>query len=361
MATCDITVVDLSHAQTEKSWNEFVAKFPSEGHHHYSHYIKAIEDAFSHNLICLMATDPKTGEVKGVLPLVGIRSRIFGDSLTSIPFYNYGGPLYDSEETLHCLIDAAKFQKEEGGYRSLQLRCINDDAASSGMAAETHKACLILELPDTINKIGAGNAKKRSKLRSQCKLAERKAEETGGTVEQKFGDSDTLLNDFYAVFSEHMHSLGTPVYGKSFFEAIRRNIPSTITVVYWNGKPVGCGWLFDHGERVSIPWASTLSRVNIYSINAYMYYNILSRCIDEGRTHFDFGRSTIDAGTYKFKLQWGAEPVQCYWYNDVSEEEPSTEVHAQQQEKFSLAVKCWKLLPLFVANLLGPPIIKNVP
>ena len=28
---------------------------------------------------------------------------------------------------------------------------------------------------------------------------------------------------------------------------------------------------------------------------------------------FDFGRSTIDEGTYNFKKQWGAAPSPLYW------------------------------------------------
>lgn len=362
MSQTVVSVVDINDDNIKKSWDSFVGKFPETGHHHFSGYLYAIKEAFSHDLICLMAKDKVTGEIKGVLPLVGIRSRIFGDSLTSIPFYNYGGPLYDNDETLKTLVNLAKSVKNEGGYRTLQLRCINSDAGGFGLGVETHKACLVLDLPDSPSKLGAGNAKKRAKLRSQCKLAERKAAELNCKIEQRFGTSCDLLDDFYTVFSQHMHSLGTPVYGKSFFEAVLKNVHSSITVVYWNNKPVACGWLFVHGSRISIPWASALKKTNPYSINSYMYYNILSKCIEEGRQTFDFGRSTINAGTYKFKLQWGAEPVQCYWYNDTSEIISShSNIHAQQKEKFSLAVKCWKLLPLFIANFIGPPIIKNVP
>jgi hypothetical protein len=28
---------------------------------------------------------------------------------------------------------------------------------------------------------------------------------------------------------------------------------------------------------------------------------------------FDFGRSTMNEGTYKFKKQWGCEPTQLHW------------------------------------------------
>ncbi|MEG3765066.1 GNAT family N-acetyltransferase [Alteromonas sp. 14N.309.X.WAT.G.H12] len=357
MSIYNVVTTDLNDVKTQHAWNAFVSRHQEEGHHHLSGYLQAIKKAFNHDLICLMATDRSSGEVKGVLPLIGIRSFLFGDKLTSIPFYNYGGPLYDSFGACEALVNEAKLIRIKRRYQSLELRCMKDHSNQGGLSVETHKACLVLALPDAINKIGVGNAKKRSKLRSQCKLAERKAKEMGVPLEQKFGTNDVLFNDFYSVFAKRMHALGTPVYGKHFFQSILDNTPSTITVVYWNGKPVSCGWLFDHGDRISIPWASTLNEVNRYAINSHMYYNILSRCIDEGRKLFDFGRSTIDAGTYKFKLQWGAEPQQCYWHksSDLLKAEDR-----QPQDTFSLAVKCWKKIPLSVANLIGPFIIKSI-
>jgi serine/alanine adding enzyme len=349
--------VDLSQSQAQARWDEYVDKHPLDGHHHYSSFLNGIKDAYGHETITLAILQRKDDRIVGVLPLVGTRSKIFGSQLTSIPFFNYGGPLYDNKEVLQLLLYGAEEHRRGSRYESLQLRCINNEISSvdSILKPQTHKACLILDLPDDVKKIGAGNAKKRAKLRSQSKLAERRAFENDVVVEQKLGGIE-LLDDFYSVFSKHMHALGTPVYGKDFFKSIILHIKSILTIVYWDGKPVGAGWLFDHGDQVSIPWASTLRDFNIYSINAYMYYNILSDCIEKGKKRFDFGRSTIDANTYKFKLQWGAEPIQCYWYtNDTKASE------GDGKESFSLAVACWKKMPLWIANRLGPLIIKDVP
>ena len=45
----------------------------------------------------------------------------------------------------------------------------------------------------------------------------------------------------------------------------------------------------------------------------WMYRMILKRAIDLGYGYFDFGRSTTDANTYKFKKQWGAQPIAHHW------------------------------------------------
>ena len=89
-----------------------------------------------------------------------------------------------------------------------------------------------------------------------------------------------------------------------------------------------------------------------------MYHGILSFCVNLGVKKFDFGRSTIDAGTYKFKEQWGALPEQCFWYEwNKDGIEPNDS--GQQGGKFALMVKVWKVMPLFLTNRLGPMLIKQ--
>ena len=92
----------------------------------------------------------------------------------------------------------------------------------------------------------------------------------------------------------------------------------------------------------------------------YLYWQILSYAIEHDFKQFDFGRSTVDAGTYKFKKQWGAEPLQCYWYHWVPEggEIPNL---SPSSSKFDLAIKVWQKLPLAVTKLIGPPIVRNLP
>jgi len=344
-------------------WNDFAKKHP-DGHHHTSHYISAISRAFGHDEASVMAIDD-ADNVVGILPLTGIKSFVFGKQLTSIPFFNYGGPLAVSAEVENLLFNYAVSYAKKHNYDSVELRSLNplpdDGMKKDNWFTHQHKAVMLLELPDDIRAIGAGNAKKRAKLRSQAGLAQRKCEEEGSQLHVAFG-GDELIDGFYTVFSQHMRDLGTPVYGKKFFQHIYENIPSSLCVVYLNDKPVSCGWLFkhEHHDRVSIPWASTLREANGYSMNTFMYYKILEHCILAGTKTFDFGRSTIDAGTYKFKAQWGAVPTICQWHGyriDGSKPEPRL---ATDQGKMGLIVNTWKKLPLPVANLLGPHIIKNI-
>jgi hypothetical protein len=75
---------------------------------------------------------------------------------------------------------------------------------------------------------------------------------------------------------------------------------------------------------------------------------------------FDFGRSTPGEGTFKFKEQWGAEPVPLHWEywlasgDDLPDQSP-------KNPKFRLAIESWKHLPLWLANAAGPRIVRGIP
>ncbi|MEZ5583585.1 MAG: GNAT family N-acetyltransferase [Candidatus Competibacteraceae bacterium] len=65
---------------------------------------------------------------------------------------------------------------------------------------------------------------------------------------------------------------------------------------------------------MEIPWASSLRKYNSLSPNMLLYWSVLEFACKKGYRIFDFGRSTPGEGTYRFKEQWGAKPVQLYWH-----------------------------------------------
>src|SRR5690606_17395919 len=112
-----------------------------------------------------------------------------------------------------------------------------------------------------------------------------------------------------------MRDLGTPVYGRKLFEAILGLwSEAELLVARLDGKPVGGAFLIRHRDTMEIPWASTVREVNRLGVNMLMYWHALTHAIELGCRFFDFGRSSKDSGTYRFKRQWGAVPAQHYWH-----------------------------------------------
>ena len=268
-----------------------------------------------------------------------------------MPFFNYGGVIADNAEITTTLNNYLQTQAEKTKVSHIQYR-ESIERIENVLPVSTSKVNMVLQLPDSAEALGKLIGSKR---RSQIKRPIKEG------VSHKIGKAE-LLDDFYQVFCENMRDLGTPVYGKSFFENILETFKEhcTICVVYWQGKPVSSGFLITYKGRMEIPWASTLSYANRISVNMYLYWQILSYAIETGCNEFDFGRSTIDEGTYRFKKQWKSEPQQCYWYHWVPEDGELPNL-SPSNAKFDLAIKIWKKLPLKVANTLGPLLVKNLP
>ena len=92
----------------------------------------------------------------------------------------------------------------------------------------------------------------------------------------------------------------------------------------------------------------------------YMYWEVLKGAIQAGCKEFDFGRSSKDSGTYRFKKQWGALPVQLYWNYWLGEGVEMPAVNPDNP-KYKLVIACWKKSPLFLTNWLGPKIARSLP
>jgi hypothetical protein len=112
---------------------------------------------------------------------------------------------------------------------------------------------------------------------------------------------------------------------------------------------------------LEIPWASSLREFNPISVNMLLYAQLLEQAIADGYTVFDFGRSTADSGTYRFKRQWGAEPVQLHWHYWLSDGRAEPPRLNPDNPKYRAAISAWQRLPLGVANRLGPMIVRNLP
>jgi serine/alanine adding enzyme len=219
----------------------------------------------------------------------------------------------------------------------------------------TDKVTLVLELPPDF---AALSKQLGAKLRSQVKRAEREEPSVrSGGIE--------LLDDFYGVFCRTMRDLGTPVYPRRFFAAIlaRFRAECLLVVVYRRGAPAAAGFLVLANGRAEIPWAACRDDAKPHGFNMRLYWEVLQSVVARGCRQFDFGRSTADSGTYKFKLQWGAKPVQLYWHRwekgvaaAAAPEESGGHGRLMQH-----ATEVWKRLPLGVANTLGPIVSPSLP
>src|SRR5262249_29457951 len=148
--------------------------------------------------------------------------------------------------------------------------------------------------------------------------------------------------------------LGTPVYPLRLFAQILRSFPerSELCIVRKNDAPVAAALLL-HGDGVTeVPSAGSLRSFRPTCANMLMYWKLLERAIERGQSLFDFGRSTPDSGTYRFKKQWGAKPQPSVWQYYARHGAPGE--MRSDAPKYQSLVRLWRRLPLPLARFLGP-------
>jgi serine/alanine adding enzyme len=330
-------------------WDAYVLSRQDASLYHQSAWLELIRDAFGHRVFYLHCTGAD-GQLRGVLPLISQRSALFGHFLTSVPFFNYGGPVATDSQSRDALLEAAIQQAKDLGVRHVELR--TEIPELNGWQLRSDKVAMIRPLPGSTEALGKELG---SKLRSQVRRLDRENPQImKGGVE--------LLDDFYSVFANNMRELGTPVYSRQFFRLILQRFAGTteIVCVRVGAKAVAACILFHSPQGTEIPWASCLASAKPLGANMRLYWEALGSAIARGSAQFDFGRSTVDAGTHRFKLQWGAKPRQQYWHYWMAPGRSMPQLH-HGNPKLAAAIAVWQRMPLWLCNWIGPRIVRNLP
>ena len=329
-------------------WDAYVEAHPDRSAYHYAGWVRLIARAFDHEAILLAATHG--GTVVGVLPLVAMRSLMFGRFVVSLPYLNEGGLLADDETAEEALVDAAIGVARKHGADYLELRHVRRHDAR--LSERRHKVAMSLALRDTAE--GQWQALDR-KLRNQV----RKGEKSGVTVAD--GGAE-LITGFYGVFARNMRDLGTPVFGVKLFEEALATFPDNTRVfcAYHREAPVAASIVHWRGDSIEVIWASALRDSNPVSANVSLYWHLIRFAIEQRCARFEFGRCTPGEGPFQFKRQWGAEPRPLVW--EYWHARPSVDVDkTPRNPKYRAAVALWQRLPLGVTTFVGPKIVRGIP
>ena len=341
-----MTLVVAPHDGPPDAWDAFVRVQWGWTHFHLHGWKRVMESVFGHECPYLAAYDA-FGALSGVLPLVRVRSVLFGHYLVSMPFLNYGGPLGD-DEAVAALAARAEAMAREGGVKLLELR--SRVALPLDLPVSHRKITVVLDLPATAEALWAALG---SKLRSQVKRPMKDG------VEVRFGPEQ--VDPFFAVFARHMRDLGTPTQPQGLFHAIAETFgpDAWFGCAYYEGRPVAAGAGFRWDREFEMTWASALSAYNRVAPNMLLYWAFLERAIAEGITLFNFGRCTPGAGTHRFKRQWGSRDEPLWWYQRARTTTATTP--SPDDPAFAWGPRLWRHVPLGLATALGPRIVRFIP
>jgi FemAB-related protein (PEP-CTERM system-associated) len=324
-------------------WDEFVYDSPSATISHLYSWRRIISESYGHNSYNLTAW--RDGKISGVLPLIQVKSRLFGNTISSMPFQDYGGIVAQDMDSAQTLLDKALLLKDELGAQSLEFRQ-RDAQNFNGGKLRQDKFTLILDISS-----GSENLWKSfsPKVRNQIRKAQK-----SGLATQVGGPE--LLEEFYRPFAVNMRDLGSPVHHPVFFKKVFSEFGNNAKVLLIRDSNQTIGGLIAlfYKDSIVVPWASCFRQYFSKCPNNLLYWDAIQYACARGCKFFDFGRSSIDSGTYNFKLQWGANPVALHWQIF------SKNIYSIPTESSTLQIAsaAWKHIPVFLANSLGPHIRK---
>lgn len=335
---------DLSSSE----WDAYVASRPDASAYHRAAWPRLVARVFGHEV--RMLSVKHDGAVAGVLPLVVMRSRLFGTHVISIPFLNAGGVLADDGPGAAALVESAAAIATQTRARYLELRHTRRQFPALG--ERRHRVAMTLTLQDTAESQWTALDRK---VRNQVRKAEKShlTSITGGTE---------LVAPFYEVFAHNMRDLGTPVFGRLLFDEVLQTFPdsSRIVCVFRGEQPIAAGVVHWRGAWMEVPWASALREFNGMSANIFLYWQMIQLAIASGCRQFEFGRCAPGEGTFQFKKQWGAEPSPLVWEYWTPSGPVAFDL-TPQSGKYERAAAMWRRLPVPVATALGPRIVRGIP
>ncbi len=327
--------------------NSYVQQNPKGKIFHLPAWGDAITRATGLDNLYLVARDGD--QISGILPLVYVRSILFGNYMVSQAFNDYGGLLTDSAETGKTLFNYAVKLADERKCEYIEFR--NIEALPYQLHLRTDKVAMHLPISLETEQLWKN-------FRSEIRNRIRRAQKGGLTVTS--GGLE-FLDDFYHVWTTRMRQLGTPCYSIKLMRYIMESLPnnSRIFVVSLDEIVVGAGFTTCFNGWVDMQYVATLTDYNKLSPNNLLYWSVIKYYSLAGASWFDFGRSTVDGPTYEFKRRWGAKPVKLFYQYYV---QPGRDFAPSlpSDPKYRKKVELWKKLPLWTTRLVGPYISRGL-
>ena len=328
------------------AWDAFVANAPNATFFHRFGWRGIFRDIFRLDPQYYIAED--NGSVVGILPLVHQKSLLFGNALISLPFCVDGGPVAINphiramlDEAAIRLMHATKAQSLE--FRSRTASCTDWTARKDLYATFAREIS-----PNAEDNLRAIPRKQRAVVRKTL---------VGGLSSQIDDNVDAL----FRVYSESVRNLGTPVFSKRYFARLRETFgpDCDIVVIREGAEPVSAVMNFYFRDTVMPYYGGGCRAARRNGANDFLYWEVMQRAAHRGYRRFDFGRSKAGTGAFAFKKNWGFEPewLEYEYYLPPGLAPPDKNPN---NPKYAALIAVWKRLPLPVANLIGPFLIRGL-
>lgn len=338
-------MIKLLEPSQSQRWDNYVMAEADGSFFHLSAWRQVIKQAFGHDTYYYYAE--QDGEITGIVPLTHVNSLLFGNSLISNAFCVYGGIVASNDTAFNALQAQARQLARKLGVDCLELR--NRRQRHPDWPHKELYVTFRKELdPDIEKNMNAIPRKQRAMVRSGIKAG------LTSVV-------DDNVERFYRAYSESVRNLGTPVFPKKYFQILKDVFGEAceILTIEQDGCLVASVMNFYFKDEVLPYYGGGTDAARDLKGNDFMYWEVMRRAVEKGCRIFDYGRSKVGTGSYRFKKHWGFEPEPLYYEVDLVKAKQIPEINPLNP-KYQLFIAAWKRLPLPVSQIVGPWLAKDL-
>ncbi len=338
--------------------NDFLEKSPTDmGPQHAAGFKDSVIKAYKNTEdLSLVVSDNKG--VKAYLPFFRVKSKILGNIVISVPFFDVGGLCGDLDanciKKLGDLLDKLGHQGDSiqikmdksssnfGKFRSFLLK--------KGFSESTNYQQFIVKI--------SSEDEMWKKFHKHTRNDVRMARKSGLNLVKI--NNDLELKTFYNLYVREMHRFGTPQHSFVFFKELMKCNGLILSGFncYHSGKVVASIIIIHSGKKSSVLVNVSNPLFRSKRPNDLLYWESIKYLISAGVETMDTGQVNLihekgsrEWSLYKFKKKWLAEPFDCSIFEFSSEKSSANTRKTKDLRKFR---KIWSLLPSVFVRFLGP-------
>jgi hypothetical protein len=286
------------------------------------------------------------------VPLVEIRSRIFGSRLIATPYGQHGGPLTVSEDGLANLLHLVCDEGSKRRMQWIEMRDIDLESRKifhhAGYVTQSPHITIELFLQQPEN-----NLLRSMKKNTRSEIHKLEREKNLAFIEM---DAIQGLREFYFLYTDTMRRHGSPGHSYDFFKKMWELFyPQGIVKIFFakkNNEAIGAYLVFCFQGKI-YHWSSVVNaRYRKLDPQTFLMWELIQWGRTRGYQMIDFGRVKYGTPIHFYKSSWGGteRPLWDAFYFYGKEHRPPD----PNSMFYRFARSIWKALPELLTKSQGP-------
>lgn len=342
----------IDRCENPAEWNAFIERYDGSPFALWG-WGDAIE-AYGHTRHFLVARNSEG--IVGALPLVHVRSRLFDESLISLPFTSHGDLVTapnHPETVKRRLLERAARLGDDLGVDYVSIRS-TDLGEYQSFTRRSRYVSFHLPLE------GGPDAVWRN-IKSSRQRQITQASETD-SLTYVVGDSIDDLEAYYQLYLRSMRGHGSPPHSFEFFRILWDRLHDDghlrLGLIKKDGSVIN--GIIDLALGTTVVQKGLVADYDHRSLNggSLLHWKSFEWACEAGYSTYDFGRTREGSGVYLFKKSFGGKKVALddYYYFPNG----SVPLRDAEDETYELPKRVWRNLPLSVTRTIGPHLRKGI-